>query len=267
MISKRNTYSYSKINLFNSCPKKYKFYYLDKIQKKDEGIEAFLGKIIHQTLEWIYNLKIKSNKTYYSLDNILDRYKDLWYDNWHNDIRALKYSILKKSDYYTMGMRLLIQYYNNFGPDFKQPVIKVEKKIKFQLQDYFFVSVIDRIDKIDSDLLVIDYKTGKKELSEKSLKNDLQMGIYYLAIKKNFTDLEKILLSHYYLRTGNQISVLLADSYEVEIEDNIIRNIDSINLATDKNNFQSIESNLCNWCYYWKECDKKTGSNPSRYIK
>ena len=106
-----------------------------------------------------------------------------------------------------------------------------------------------------------------QELSEKSLKNDLQMGIYYLAIKKNFADLEKILLSHYYLRTGNQISVLLADSYETKLEDNIIRNIDSINLATDKNNFQSIESNLCNWCHYWKECDKKTGLNPSRHIK
>ena len=172
MISRRNIYSYSKINLFNSCPKKYKFYYLDNIQKKDEGIEAFLGKIVHQTLEWIHRLKIDFNKTYYSLDNILDKYKDLWHDNWHDDIRALKYSILKKSDYYTMGMRLLIQYYNNFGPGFNQPVIKVEEKVQFQLQDYSFISVIDRIDKIDSDLLVVDYKTGKKELSEKSLKNE-----------------------------------------------------------------------------------------------
>ena len=54
--------------------------------------------------------------------------------------------------------------------------------------------------------------------------------------------------------------------FGVNLKNLIKQNIDSINSAMDKNNFESIESNLCNWCYYWKECDKKTGSNPSRYI-
>ena len=54
---KISKYSYSKINLFNSCPLKYKFVYIDKKYKKDESIEAFLGKLIHQTLEWIYKQK------------------------------------------------------------------------------------------------------------------------------------------------------------------------------------------------------------------
>ena len=267
MISGRDIYSYSKINLFNNCPKRYKFYYLDKIKKKDEGVEAFLGKIVHQTLEWVYDLKIKFNKSYYSLDNILDKYKDLWYDNLHNDIRSLKYSMLKKNDYYTMGMRLLIEYYNNFGPNFDEPVIKVEKKLWFQVGNYSFISIIDRIDKIDSDLAIIDYKTGKKELSEKSLKNDLQMGVYHLAMKSNFTNSGKISLSHYYLRTGNRVTTSFSSEDEIEFENNIIKNIERINSAMAENTFESKESNLCNWCYYWKECDKKTGLNPSKYIK
>ena len=72
----KDTYSYSKINLFNSCSLRYRFYYIDKIKKKDEGIEAFLGKIIHATLEWMYQKKIKADKRYYSPDIIIDKYKE-----------------------------------------------------------------------------------------------------------------------------------------------------------------------------------------------
>ena len=223
--------------------------------------------MIHHALEWIYNLKIKHSKSYYSLDNILDKYKELWYDNWHSDIRSLKYSILKKSDYYTMGMRFLIEYYNKFGPNFDQPAIKVEEKLKFKIKDYSFISIIDRIDEIDSALFVIDYKTGKKELSEASLKKDLQMGIYHLAIKNNFNNYAEISLSHYYLRSGKQVEVKLSSADEIELENNIIQSIERIDAAMNVNEFESRESNLCNWCHYWKECDKKTGLNPSNYVK
>ena len=42
---KISKYSYSKINLFNSCPLKYKFVYIDKKYKKDENIEAIFRKV------------------------------------------------------------------------------------------------------------------------------------------------------------------------------------------------------------------------------
>ena len=260
-------YSYSKINLFNSCPKRYKFYYLDRIIKNDEGIEAFLGKVVHQVLEWIYDLKIKENKSYYSLDSILEKYKDLWSDSWHSDIRWLKYSLLKqKSQYWMLGMNLLTQYYHKYGPDFDQSTIKTEEKIEFNIKEYPFIGIVDRIDEIDSKLLITDYKTGKKKLSEKSLKDDLQMGIYHLAIKNHFKNSEDIELSHYYLRTGNTVSMRFQSKDETQLENNIIENIHRINLATEQGDFESRESNLCNWCYYWKECDKKNSLNPAKYF-
>ena len=222
--------------------------------------------MIHSTLEWIYDLKIRHNQSYYSLDNILDKYKDLWYDDWHSNVRTLKYSILKKSDYYTMGMKFLIEYYNKFGPNFDQPVFKVEERLAFKLQGYSFISVLDRLDKVDSGFIVIDYKTGKRELSESSLRDDLQMGIYHLAIRNNFEDSKKISLSHYYLRSGNQVKVDFSTKDEAEIESNIIKSIEKIDLAIEKDAFEAKESNLCNWCYFWKECDKKNGSNPANYI-
>ena len=50
-----NYYSYSKLSTYLNCPQKYKLSYLDKIKKKEESIEAFIGKVIHEVLEWLYN--------------------------------------------------------------------------------------------------------------------------------------------------------------------------------------------------------------------
>ena len=110
---KTRHYSYSKINLFNSCSLKYKFIYIDKNYKIDESIEAFLGKMVHQTLEWIYMQKLEDNRSYYSLDSIIHFFKEEWEDNWHHSIRRFKYIKQKKADYFTRGINFLVKYYHS----------------------------------------------------------------------------------------------------------------------------------------------------------
>ena len=50
-----NIFSYSQLNTFNTCPQQYKIIYMDGIRKEDESIEAFMGKRVHEVLEWLYN--------------------------------------------------------------------------------------------------------------------------------------------------------------------------------------------------------------------
>ena len=55
------TYSYSRLNTFKNCPHQYKIIYIDKIKKQDESIEAYMGKRVHETLEWLYlDCKLKN---------------------------------------------------------------------------------------------------------------------------------------------------------------------------------------------------------------
>ena len=35
------------------CPAQFKYRYIDKIYKKDEGIEAFMGKRVHESIEYL----------------------------------------------------------------------------------------------------------------------------------------------------------------------------------------------------------------------
>lgn len=48
-------YSHSRLETFENCKLKFKYKYLDKIIPEiPKGIEAHLGTMVHETLEWLY---------------------------------------------------------------------------------------------------------------------------------------------------------------------------------------------------------------------
>ncbi|MDP2919157.1 MAG: PD-(D/E)XK nuclease family protein, partial [Dehalococcoidia bacterium] len=49
------TYSHSKLSAYENCPFGYKLAYIDKIKRETEGIEAFLGNQVHNTLQKCYD--------------------------------------------------------------------------------------------------------------------------------------------------------------------------------------------------------------------
>ena len=69
---KYNPYSYSKLESYNSCPKKFEFSYIDGI-KVPEGEHLIKGQFIHQQLEKFRNPDpIKERKFQLTLDEIQD---------------------------------------------------------------------------------------------------------------------------------------------------------------------------------------------------
>ncbi|MBV66792.1 MAG: hypothetical protein CMG26_00380 [Candidatus Marinimicrobia bacterium] len=250
---KVSKYSYSKINSFNTCRLKYKILYVDKIYKKDESIDAFLGKIVHQTLEWIHLKKINRKTKYFSLDNIILFYKEKWIDNWHHRIFRYKYINRNKTDYFTSGINFLVKYYQTFGPSFNQNAIEIEKKLEYDIKNYTFKAIIDRIDQENSSTIhVIDYKTSKKMLTEKKMKNDMQMGIYGLGVSTIYPEIDNIKLSHYYVSTGKFVTIKFEDIDIDKFQNKLINNIIAIEKAESSESFELDDSNSCNWCNYCK---------------
>mgnify|MGYP003311101769 CR=1 FL=1 len=44
-------FSYSSLETYKKCPAQFQFRYIDKVIKKEEGVEAFMGKRVHEALE------------------------------------------------------------------------------------------------------------------------------------------------------------------------------------------------------------------------
>ena len=111
-------YSYSKINTFKTCPQQYKIIYLDKTRNQYESIEAFMGKRVHEVLEWLYLQEdIKSSLILF--DVLMNKYKEIWNDNWHDNIfiARCKYNNqnYNKEVVYKIGLECLRNYYNMFN--------------------------------------------------------------------------------------------------------------------------------------------------------
>ncbi|HBY99836.1 MAG TPA: hypothetical protein DEO84_00815, partial [candidate division Zixibacteria bacterium] len=131
---------------------------------------------------------------------------------------------------------------------------ETEKKFRFSLssepgnQPPRLVGRIDRIDKNESGLEIVDYKTGKK-MKESDLKSDLQLPIYALACLDRFSEIPGR-LTYMFLGDGTTHDATYDRQSLDKIKDEILVTIDEIN-STD---FLATPGYICGTCDYNKIC-------------
>ena len=274
-------FSFSKINTYKNCPQKYKINYIDKIRKNHESIEAFMGKRVHQVLEWFYYENKAHPSNFYPFDILLKKYNDFWNSYWHDNIYLAKqnYTIVKKANkkfkkYFSLnknkdmirqiGEICLANYYKRYTKGFDENITAVELKISVRIDHLNFNCIIDRLDSDgNGNYKIYDYKTGKKAISHSAAMNDLQLSLYQLAIKENFKDCKGISLNWYYLRQDKIITVNHTKDKIANLRKKITYLIEKI--KNDKN-YMAKKSILCDWCYFWEECEVMVTSNPAKKL-
>lgn len=134
-------YSHSKLSCFEDCKLKYKCKYIDSIKTDVENtIEAFLGDLVHQTLEKLYRDKL-SEKTD-ELKELLLFYNNLWKKEFSKNI---KINELKEKNYHDMGVRFITDYYERYKPFNQGRILGIETKDLLELKkDYKMHVRIDR---------------------------------------------------------------------------------------------------------------------------
>ena len=261
------TYSYSQLNTFKTCPQQYKIIYLDGIRNGHESIEAFMGKRVHGTLEWLYNPENRG-KSFITFDRLCQAYDDQWITEWHSHIYIA--DSRKKTDYYySIGKRCLSNYYSHYGPTFDELVEGTEVKLQFSIGDYTFRGIIDRLDNPEPGKWIVhDYKTSKHPKSERQAINDIQLALYQIAIEQNYGQVNEISLTWHFLRFGSEVKILHGRDQLEKLKNKINKMVKKIiHSMDDINNFLPKETMLCNWCYLWEECSAKVGKNPVKHAE
>ena len=245
-------YSHSKLSTFEQCRLKYKFRHIDKIKVIETTIEAFLGKTVHSTLEWLY-LEVKKNKLP-TIEELINYYTEEWGKNYNDSIRIVRENMTARN-YFDKGIQFLIDYYFKHKP-FKDNTLEVEKKIIIELDEdgkYKIQGYIDRlVHDLEKDQLEIhDYKTANSLPSKEKIEEDRQLALYSIAIKELFGKEKEILLVWHYLAHNQKITSRRTNEQLEELKESIINLIDEIESTTE---FPSNKSILCDWCEYKNIC-------------
>ena len=242
-ILKIKTTSVSKIEKFYTCPYSYYFQYILKLKKRKdgefEGNEN--GRILHYVLERFFT-DYKDNKI---LDNSLNKLAIRYFDD---AIKKFNYEYLyKKNENKRTFDRLkneaikLVNDMNEiikrskFCPCYLEAYVGSDelKPIKLNVngKTIELKGYIDRVDMLDDEFIIIDYKTNKSaklELKEIYYGTKIQLHIYMKAIQEslNKKPVGVVILPVY----ANFIKDNCKYKYSGQVSDNFetLKNIDSL---------------------------------------
>ncbi|MBC8322752.1 MAG: PD-(D/E)XK nuclease family protein [Candidatus Marinimicrobia bacterium] len=265
-MSTLERFSYSGLESYKKCPAQFKFRYIDFIRKPDEGIEAFMGKRVHEALEFLYK-EVQSGRIPI-IDSIHDYYKSIWTEKWHDRIAIAKRGE-RKEDYFRLGEDCIARFYRKNQP-FAERVEGIELEMDFMLggdDSYRMKGIMDRLDHDGNGKFEIhDYKTGKRALSQGQADKDGQLALYQIALEQQRDDVKDVTLVWHFVRYGIEIRSKRTMEQLQLLSTSMQERINEIRLKEKEGaDFPPKPMILCNWCYYWEECPAQHGTNP--YIR
>jgi RecB family exonuclease len=135
------------------------------------GYHAWVGKTVHSLIEDVEKGNIAREPT-----AILEELETRW--------RPQEFPSRAVSEAFRVLARenMLRNWWEHYAA---HPALAIEKRFGFEFEGATVVGYIDRIgDAVQEGTSITDYKTGKAERAEKPTEN-LQLGIYYLAVQES----------------------------------------------------------------------------------
>ncbi len=252
-------YSHSQLDKYRQCPLQYKFVYVDKIDRREEGIEAFLGQRFHDAMEWLYG---ETAFRVPALEEVVSYYEKDWAEKWHDEIKIVRKE-RTADDYRKMGRRFIADYYRRHHPFEEGRVLGLERYIRFPLDDagrYRFKGIIDRLMLAPDGVFEIhDYKTGSKLPDQREVDADRQLALYQVGVQSLWPEARERgvrLVWHEVAFDVERRSTRTAGALE-ELKSETAALIDRVEAAVEAGDFPLYESALCAWCPYWDLCPAK----------
>lgn len=264
----QRTQSPSSINTYKQCPRKYYYIYIKKL-KTSPSIHLVRGTIAHTVLEDFFDLDVEKLPDHEYVFLLMGLLNDFLKREWKKAEKELNQLNLKESEqlfYYDETQKMLASWLNVFlkklqkemkdnNLTFKEAFKKwiPNREEKYQSDKHKVMGYIDAIHHIDDDIIVMDYKTSKRDHISPEYK--LQLGIYALMYYEK----------HGKYPTKAAINFLRHGERYIDVDEDLIKKailecelIQINTLSEDINDFPQKTSPLCKWhsgqCDFYELC-------------
>jgi putative RecB family exonuclease len=250
-------YSHSRVACFEQCPLKFKFAYVEKPSLEvPEGIEAFLGTLVHESLQMLYNLQLSGKLL--NRERLLEHFCEEWEKRLPADVRVVRRD-LEADDYRRVGLRCLALYYDHYHPFDQGVTLSTEQRLTFALGGHDgpdLVAYIDRLVRTAPGVFEIhDYKTSGRLPSREAIETDNQLALYEIALRRTWPAPVKVAeLVWHYLRFDTELRCRRTSEQLQKVEHETLKTIASIDKAIDNDLFPPHEGPLCPWCDFRPLC-------------
>jgi len=230
---KINSFSFSSIESYLKCPKYFEFKHLLGFETEPSK-PLLIGTFVHDLLR-----EAKDIKSFEDLQKLFEiKNKDFNFDE-----REI--------------LRMLKVFWER-NKDTLKNIIKTEDFFTIELEGFKFTGRIDRYDKTENGLEIIDYKTGAPPFVKVQL---MQLGLYALALQKQGLEPTRLRIESfkekpiiYHLKNGKIIGKNVEESLE-SIKQKLVEIAKKINLDYN-NSFQCNPGYQCSTCEYRPYCNE-----------
>jgi putative RecB family exonuclease len=236
----------TKINTYLECAVKYRYIYLDKIgrfyMRARPGFS--FGSTLHQTLQTFHQ-----EGGIRSPDQLIERFEEGW-------ISAGYESKAQEAEFKTAGVEIVEAYHAASIERIVRQIetVMIESGIRTDLGPFILAGRVDRVDRHpDGTLEIVDYKSGRWDVTEEEVAGNLAMGIYQQILRRNNPG-TRVISTIYCLRSGIQASAEMNEEQAGEFERDILALGEEI-ISRDFENVMPVRIQACEYCDFLSKCE------------
>jgi len=244
LVGESHTFSASGLSTYERCPLKYKFQYVLQIPSLSRTFFD-LGSAVHTVIEHL------SKKQREGIAPTKEMALALLDTAWSTAAYESKSHEMKDR----ATAEALLDTYLTWQAGNPNRILEAEKRFQISLGGRRLNGVIDRIEETpDGEIVVIDFKTGSKpgNLSKNTIRDDIQMNLYSLAIREIYGKLP-VKASLYYLGPNKTYDYTPTLETIGTFEERVVNLIKSICAEefSPRPDYQT-----CKWCDYKDFCEE-----------
>lgn len=213
------TYTLSKLQMYDECPQKYKLCYIDKVHIAELNTQTQTGNNLHN----IINYYLKGMDVTKLIEALPPSDKALWHNFKTNEIKNYK-------------------------------IVESEYAFNLKIDEHWLTGRIDALFEFDGNYIILDWKTGSSFTPENvKFQTKFYLVCLYeiLKLKKLINTPEELSMQYLNLATNSKIKIPFDGDLYINYKKEILEIIRKINESTT---YFCNKKDTCKYCKYYRAC-------------